>query len=288
MASLKDIKYKVDAIRKTKQITRAMNMVSTAKLRSAQRNVDTFRLYKNEYQDLLAELMHGHQDIQHPLLNQGITTPAVGVIFITPDRGLCGAFISSLIATFQNFFAQQTKEGKTLHCYCLGRKGYEAVKKTACSLVGYDIGSMSTITFEKIQQIAQKMQDLFFQANIQSLYIIHGHFVSLLVQESNQQCVLPITSHSLQKNSLQDIIYEPSRLDLLLRILPTITEITLYDAVLDTIVSEHAARMIAMNNATKNCDDLIASFSRLYNKVRQAAVTKELMDIVGGAEALHS
>ncbi|MDE7468755.1 MAG: ATP synthase F1 subunit gamma [Desulfovibrionaceae bacterium] len=288
MASLKDIKYKVGAIRKTKQITRAMNMVSTAKLRSAQRNSERFSLYKEGYQELLGEIIYRTPEYQHPLCNQNIQSPAVGVIFITPDRGLCGAFTGELVKRFHSFCDSQMKKGIAVHCYCLGRKGYEVVKKTNCSIVGYDIGIISSITFEKIHEISDIMQSLFTQGNIQALYLIHGHFISLLSQESTEQCALPISIDRENVSEQSDVLYEPSGVELLNEILPKMTTISVYNAVLDTIVSEHAARMIAMNNATKNCDDLIASFSRLYNKVRQATVTKELMDIVSGAEALHS
>lgn len=288
MASLKDIKYKVGAIRKTKQITRAMNMVSTAKLRSAQRNAERFALYRKGYQELLNEIIVRNPEYNHALLNQEVQTPSVGVILVTPDRGLCGAFASGINQRFHTFVEEQIKQGMAIHCYCLGRKGYEVAKKASCSVVGYDVGIMSSITFEKIQEITNTMQALFLNGTIRSLYIIHGHFISLLSQESTEQRILPIIPCGDSVGGHDDVVYEPSAVGLLQEILPKMSTIALYDAVLDTIVSEHAARMIAMNNATKNCDDLIASFSRLYNKVRQATVTTELMDIVSGAEALHS
>lgn len=288
MASLKDIKYKVVAIQKTKQITRAMNMVSTAKLRSAQRNAEQFARYRKEYDILLYSMLRMNPEYTHPLLHSEGMSSDVGVIFITPDRGLCGAFSVGLIQRFQEFYTQHVKKGNQVYCYCLGRKGYDAVKKTDCNIIGYDIGTLSSITFRDIQKIAHTMQSSFTEGKIGGLYLIYGHFISLLSQESAQKQVLPIIPHENEGESDIDVIYEPNSIYLLDTILPSIVEITIYDAVLDTIVSEHAARMIAMNNATKNCDDLIASFSRLYNKVRQAAVTKELMDIVGGAEALNS
>lgn len=288
MASLKDIKYKVVAIRKTKQITRAMNMVSTAKLRSAQRNAEHCRVYQEEYTNLLNDMVVKNPTYTHPFLQEKPMANTIIVVLVTPDRGLCGSFATGIIQQFKAFLNEQKNQGITVQCYCIGRKGYDAVKKIDCSIIGYDIGIMSSITFDKAQSVAHEVQKQFLHDTIHSVYLIYGHFSSLMMQAPCIKKILPIIPNITQEEDSVDVIYEPNSVILLNEIVPKITAITIFDAFLDTIVSEHAARMIAMNNATKNCDDLIASFSRLYNKVRQAAVTKELMDIVGGAEALNS
>lgn len=300
MASLQDVKYKLVAVKRTKQITRTMNMVASAKLRLTQKRVDPLRAYYERYTALVENLLSSVQgSVTHPLCMAHKQSRTACILVFAPDRGLCGAFVSNITTLVQKCIDSIQSHYTDIMLYPVGKKALEF-----CSRLPYTVHtarhtSMAQMSFEDIAAITNELQTMFVEEQVDSVHIVHGEFVSLLSQKAVSSVLYPLvfeqhsdTMQSNEKNvhepssSSQITLVEPDVVSVLARLIPAYARLMVYKAFLNTLVSEHAARMLAMNSATENCDELIGNLGLLYNKTRQAAVTRELMDIVGGAEAL--
>ncbi len=277
MPSLKDVKRKIDAVKKTKQITKAMNMVASAKLRG----------------DLA-----GKADASaHPLLEVRSEIKTTGIILCTSDRGLCGSFNVNIISKALKLARVKAAEGKTVKFYCIGKKGADAVRKSEFEIVMQLRDAMNSFDFSLANQVGLEVIDAYLTGDLDEVHVAYGTFVSMAKQIPTTKSILPIGAHEESQAQVEaaaaagpggsgEYTYEPDVEGLLAELLPRFIKVQIYRGLLDTSASEHAARMTAMDNATRACDDMTNQLTLLYNKTRQAAITRELMDIVGGAEAL--
>lgn len=290
MASLKDVQNQIVSIKKTKQITKAMNMVASAKLRGAQDRIERFRPYADKFYEMLGDLAAGADSSVHPLLEVHEEIKSVGVVLATSDRGLCGSFNTNMINAALKLAAAKKAEGKAVKFYCIGKKGAAAVKKTEHEIIEAYTDDMGSFDFNLAASIGNKVIDAYLAEELDEVYLVFGKFVSVGSQLPTSLQILPMSSDAAgeeaEAGSSSEYIYEPSVEGLLAELLPRFVKVQVYRGLLDTSTSEHAARMAAMDNASRACDDMTQTLTLLYNKTRQAAITADLMDIVGGAEAL--
>ncbi len=295
MASLKEIKTKISGVKKTRQITKAMNMVAASKLRGAQTAMEAFRPYAEKFASVLASVAAKSGDDASPLLVPREEVKRVHVVLCTSDRGLCGGFNTHLIETAEGFIETFPNKEASFSLTCFGKKGRDWANKMKLEISEEYLNIVGTrFGFEVVVRCGQRLIDEFLSGKIDEAYVIFSKFISMGTQAPTITKLLPIAvaqddseSEVEDKPYQAEHIYEPSAAELLATILPKNVYVQLYDALLETSTSEHAARMRAMDNATKACNDMIESLTLAFNKARQAAITTELMDIVGGAEALR-
>jgi len=289
MASLKDVRNKISGVGKTKQITKAMNMVSSAKLRGAQARMEKFRAYAERFHEVLQNLAAGDAELAHPLLAPHEEVKKVGIVLITSDRGLAGAFNINIITAAFALANQKRDEGKEVTFYCVGKKGRDAVRKSPYSIARDMAGSMSGFDFSLADRVGMEVIHNYVSRELDEVYVIYSQFVSMMRQVPTTQRILPVEPKKAEAGAVSgktEYTFEPAGAALLDVLLPRIVKALIYRGLLSTSTSEHAARMTAMDNATRNCDDLTRTLTRLFNKTRQAVITNELIDIVGGVEAL--
>lgn len=286
-ASLRDIKRKIDAVKKTKQITKAMNMVASAKLRNAQLRIERFRPYADKYYEIIADLSGRADASIHPLLEKREEVKTVGILLVTSDKGLCGAFNTNLCNAANKLALEKKAEGKEVKFICVGKKGRDFFKKTEFEVIEAKADVLNNFDFQLANETGEFLISKFLNQELDEVYAIFGKFVSVIKQDPVVSKILPVESEA-EAGASSEYIFEPSVEGLLAELLPRYVKVQVYRALLDTSASEHAARMTAMDNATKNCDELVNSLTLVFNKVRQASITSELMDIVGGAEALKN
>jgi F-type H+-transporting ATPase subunit gamma len=289
MASLRDVQNKITGVKKTKQITKAMNMVASAKLRNAEERIERFRPYASKFYDMLGDLAAGADGSVHPLLEVREEIKSVGIIVVTSDRGLCGAFNTKIITTASKLADEKAKQGLDVKVYCVGKKGADFFRKTDYEMKREERDSMTHFDFTLAASLGDEVIRDYLAGELDEVHVCYGEFQSIAKQLPVTLNILPMTSQSEEEGETGgtgDYIYEPSVEGLLAELLPRFIKVQVYRALLDTSCSEHAARMAAMDNASRACDDLTESLTLLYNKTRQAAITGDLMDIVGGAEAL--
>ncbi|MDR2076065.1 MAG: F0F1 ATP synthase subunit gamma [Desulfovibrio sp.] len=290
MASLKDVKIKIGGVAKTKQITKAMYMVASARLRGAQSRIERFRPYAEKFQEILGDLAGKTGETDHPLLAPRAEVKTTGIVLITSDRGLCGGYNVNLIAAALRLAADRRAQGKETLFYCFGRKGRDAVRKLGFPLALEEIGQMNALDFSLANKAGLRLMEDYLGGVLDEVILIYGAFISMARQQPAALPLLPIVpaeaSGGEERKIRQGYSYEPQEAALLAEMLPRFIKAQIYRGLLDTSAGEHAARMTAMDNATRNCDELVADLTLLYNKTRQAAITTELIDIVGGVEAL--
>jgi F-type H+-transporting ATPase subunit gamma len=289
MAALKDIKRKITAVAKTKQITKAMNMVAASKFKAAQTRMENFRPYAAKFMDVLSSLALRISPDTHPLL--AVREPKrIRLICMTSDRGLCGGCNTNVIKATERFIASKVKEGKEVSLIPVGRKGRDSFRKKI------NVLNERTEVFGKFDislavQIARDVISPFVREEYDELYLVYNEFRNVSVQRPAVVRLFPLPSigredEDVDPNKRIDYIYEPSDDVLLEKLLPMYVRVLIFRALVETSAGENGARMASMDNATRNCEEMIRSLSLKYNKARQAAITAELMDIVGGTEAL--
>jgi F-type H+-transporting ATPase subunit gamma len=288
VASLKDIKRKVSAVQKTKQITRAMNMVAASKFKSAQVKMENFRPYAGKFMDVLSSLALRVDTSTHPLLAVR-DSKRIRVICMTSDRGLCGGFNTNLIKATERFLRDKGKEGKEIGLINVGRKGRDYFRKKA-NVITQKVDVLSKFDMTLAVSIADEVITPFIKEEYDELYLIYNQFVNVSVQKPTVVRLFPLPSigqdAEVDADKRLDYTYEPSDEILLHKLLPMYIHVLVYRALLETSAGENGARMASMDNATSNCEELISTLTLKMNKARQAAITAELMDIVGGTEAL--
>lgn len=286
-AALRDIKRKITAVKKTRQITRAMNMVSAVKLRSAQTKMEKFRPYAEKLQEVLSSLAPRVENDAHPLL--AVREPKrVRILLFTSDKGLCGAFNSNVIRAAERLIKEKKQEGKELSIVNVGRKGRDFFRRTV-TIAGQHVDVFRAFDMELAHQIDSDVIPPFIADEYDELYIVYNEFRNLAVQRPRVERILPlqnIAEADVEPGGKIEYLYEPSEKEVLEKIIPMYIRIQIYRALLETSAGEHGARMVSMDNATKNCSELVERLTLQYNKARQEAITKEIIDIVGGTEAL--
>ncbi|MBU4524027.1 MAG: F0F1 ATP synthase subunit gamma [Desulfomicrobium sp.] len=288
MASLRDIQNKIVGVKKTKQITKAMNMVASAKLRGAQSRIERFRPYADKFNDILIDLASRADASAHPLLEKREVIENVGIVLVTSDKGLCGSFNANLCNAANRLAKQKEAEGKTVKFICIGKKGRDFIRKTSFEITTAYAENMTQFDFQLASETGNLVIDGYLSGQFDEVHIVYGKFVNIAKQEATSSQILPAETPEVAApvGASSEYIFEPSVEGLLAELLPRYVKVQMYRGLLDTSASEHAARMSAMNNATKNCDEMVGSLTKVYNKARQASITTQLMDIVGGAEAL--
>ena len=288
MASLKEVKTKIAGVKKTAQITKAMNMVAAAKLRGAQEKMEAFRPYTEKFNEAMSNLSKGANNTAFPLMEER-DVKVVELVVVTSDRGLCGSFNANIVKRTIKKIAEYEAEGKTVSLVCVGKKGSQLLKKTGKVRKAYR-EIMSNFQMFNAREIATEVSQNFIEGKCDKVEIIYGRFQSVATQVPEVAAFLPVKAIETEGESAAkisgDYIYEPSTEEIMDVLQPLYLNVCIYHAMLEVGASEHAARMTAMDNATNACKDIVANLTVVYNKARQAAVTSELMDIVGGAEAL--
>ncbi len=288
MASLRDVKTKIVGVKKTKQITKAMNMVASAKMRNAQMRIDRFRPYAAKFYDMLSDLAGRADGAAHPLLEVRENIATTGIVLVTSDRGLCGSFNTNMIKAALTAVKERQAQGRKVKFYCVGKKGRDAMRKLEYEIAVQHPDAMNSFDFSLANDLGVEIIASYLAGELDEVLLIYGEFVSMARQQPVTLQMLPIAKQDgvAETAGATEYVYEPSVEGLLAELLPRFIKVQIYRGLLDTSASEHAARMAAMDNATRACDDMTARLTLLYNKTRQASITKELMDIVGGAEAL--
>jgi F-type H+-transporting ATPase subunit gamma len=295
MATLKEVKSKISSVKKTKQITSAMKMVATSRLRGCQTNMERFKPYASKFAEVLGSIAGKSGSDVSPLLIPALEVKKVALILCTSDRGLCGGFNINLIDKARKFILSELSD-KEVSFYCFGKKGRDWVRKSPYTIDAEYLDVVGgKIDFSIASTSGQQLIDRFLEGDVDEVYIVYSEFQNVARQEPVVKQILPIPSLAdmVEENPtdaggafLPEHICEPSSDVLLGEMLPKNVFIQIYDALLQTSTSEHTARMRAMENATKACEDMVAELQTIFNKTRQAQITGELMDIVGGAEAL--
>jgi len=295
MATLKDVKTKINAVKKTKQITKAMNMVAASRLRGAQGRMEAFRPYARKFAEVLGSLSEKAGEEASPLLMPRDEVKKVHVILCASDRGLCGGFNSNLNQRAKAFVADQKDRNVDVSFTAFGKKGRDWCRKNKMTIADEYLGVVGgKFEFNVASNAGLKLIRAFLNEEYDEVYVIYSEFQGMARQIPTLEKLLPIPPIESEEGAEQDEnapylaehITEPSADELLGEMLPRNVYVQIFSALLETSTSEHAARMTAMDNATKACDDMIDNLTMVYNKARQAAITGELMDIVGGAEAL--
>jgi len=295
MPSLKDIKLKIAGVKKTEQITKAMNMVAAAKLRGAQARMEDFRPYAEKFASVMKELAGTANPDAFPLMAKR-EVKKVLVVLITSDRGLCGAFNANLINAANKFLQERAAQGQGVALYCVGKKGEAFFRRSDYEVVGKMVDVMANVQMFNARQVGQEVTHLFLEEEVDEVQLLYGRFINVVTQKPTFERLLPITPYlgeeeeeeveEEEKGIKAAYIYEPEPEAILNTLMPMYINVQILHGMLETAASEQAARMTAMDNATKACSDMIHNLTLAFNKARQAAITKELMDIVGGAEAL--
>ncbi|NSW87226.1 MAG: ATP synthase F1 subunit gamma [Syntrophobacteraceae bacterium] len=290
MATLRDIKRKIDAVKKTSQITKAMNMVAAAKLRGAQQNMEKFHPYAVKFTEVVRRLASGVEESStYELLTPREEVKSVEVVLFTADRGLCGSFNNNLIVFAERFLRAKQAEGVELVITAAGRKGGDYFRRRAYQVRKRLTGLLNKPSYDDAQSMGRDLVERFESGAVDEVYVVYSQFLSMVKQVPTLVKILPIEPETVEgagADSHREYLFEPSHEALLTDLLPNYVNIQLLEFMYQMAVGEHAARMAAMENATSNCKELVRSLTLTYNKARQAGITKELMDIVGGAEAL--
>jgi F-type H+-transporting ATPase subunit gamma len=290
MPGLRDLRKKIDAVKKIGQITKAMNMVASAKLRGLQGRLEGFRPYRARFETVLGRILAspGLNKSRIALLQER-EVKRVGIVLITADRGLCGAFNSNLIREAENLIKRFRKEGKEVELLTVGKKGYTYFNRKVPIREAYP-EVMARVLVQDARRIARSATQAFFNGEWDEVYLIYGKFINIVKQVPVVEPFLPLrfskAEEEKEASKITAYLYEPDEEELLPVILPQYLNALVFAAMLETAVSEQAARMTAMDNANRACADMVKQLTLYYNKVRQASITKELMDIVGGAEAI--
>ena len=290
MANLKEIRNRIASVGSTMQITSAMKMVSAAKLKRAQDAVTKLRPYAGKLKEILGNLSAVADASENKLakLNDG---NSVLIIAISSNRGLCGGFNNNIIKKVQHLIASdyQAFDVKVL---CLGKKVKDVMKKTPNYFINDELATLEDIfldlTFDRTALIATQLMSLYEQQQFSKIVIVYNSFINAASQSIEVEQFLPLISPIPENNSNSiDYLFEPNKQELVSVLIPKSLKIQLFKALLDSNASEHGARMTAMHKATDNAKDLQKSLKLTYNKARQAAITNEILEIVGGAEALN-
>jgi F-type H+-transporting ATPase subunit gamma len=287
MATLRDIRRKIGAVKKTQQITKAMNMVSAAKLRGAQQRMEGFRPYAKAFALMLGNLAGRVEPEIHPFFQKAPEVKKVGLVLMTADRGLCGGFNVNLINTAVKFIRQQEAEGHEVVLTCVGRKGRDFFRRRKRAIRAFYVDVWGKFDFANAVVVAREVMSDFLAGEVQEVFLIYANFVNLAIQRPQLVQLLPIQQEEAAEAAPStEYLFEPPVEQFLEYLLPKYINVRVYHGFLENSASEHAARMTAMDNASSNCKEMITQLTLVMNKARQAAITKELMDIVGGAEAL--
>jgi len=295
MASLKDIKRQIGAVKQTQKLTKAMNMVAAAKLRATQGRTESFRAYAEEHHRLMDALSEESKSIDHPLMKVNDKAKKIEVLAFASDRGLCGSFNTNLIAVLDKKVMSIRNSGYEASLFLVGRKLKDYYQRRNVEMSHALVGVMGSFDYLLANEIAETLVKQYLDGEFKEVWLLTTRFHGVGRQEPHLSQFLPLVHEGAQKNEEEKrksegtgygYIVEPDPATLFGRLIPRSLTIMIYQAMLESVTSENAARMQAMDNASKNCKEITENLTQVYNKLRQAAVTNELLDIVNGSEAL--
>lgn len=286
MANLKEIRNRINSVSSTMQITSAMKMVSAAKLKKAQDAITAMRPYAEKLTELIQNISSTLEGDASGVYAEQREVQKVLLVVITSNRGLCGAFNANVIKATRNLI-DGVYAGKQVDVLTIGKKGNDIVGKTE-KVFANRSDLFDALTFVNVEAVAQQIMDAFVEGSYDKVELIYNQFKNAATQVVLTEQFLPLKPIEKTSNVSVDYIYEPSKEEIIMNLIPTSLKTQLFKAVLDSNAAEHGARMTAMHKATDNAKDLRDQLKLTYNKARQAAITNEILEIVGGAEALNS
>ena len=286
MANLKEIRNRINSVSSTMQITSAMKMVSAAKLKKAQDAITAMRPYAEKLTELIQNISSTLEGDAAGVYSEQREVNKVLLVVVTSNRGLCGAFNANVIKATRTLI-DVTYAGKSVDVLTIGKKGYDLVGKTETVFANRS-DLFDALTFANVEVVAQQIMDAFIEGSYDKVELVYNQFKNAATQIVQTEQFLPLKPVETESNATVDYIYEPSKEEIILNLIPTSLKTQLYKAVLDSNAAEHGARMTAMHKATDNAKDLRDQLKLTYNKARQAAITNEILEIVGGAEALNN
>lgn len=294
MPSLKEVRIRIASVKSTKQITSAMKMVSASKLRRAQNAILSMRPYAAKLHEIMQNLSHDLEGSDEGVWADDRGDNRVLIIPVTSNRGLCGAFNMNVVkeaaALINEKYTSQLNAGK-LDIMCIGKKGADTLLAWGYKPTEINTEIFDDLTFENTVEIAERLMNEFLEKKYDKIIVVYNQFKNAAVQILQKEQFLPVTENVSEKEENKsevaaNYIFEPNKEEILEALVPKTIKIQLYKALLDSYAAEHGARMTAMHKATENAEELLKSLKLSYNKARQAAITNEILEIVGGAEAL--
>src|SRR5688572_317488 len=294
MASVQDLKRRIQSVRNTRKITRAMELVAAAKLRRAELRIRALRPYAETMNELIAGVGRASTSVRLPLLEQRESVETVAIVPLTGDRGLAGAFNAQILRRAFALERSLVAEGKDVRWVAVGKRGRSTLVFRRRELAGEYLGFTDQPAYADAQAIAHRVSELFTEGEVDRVTLVYNTYISALTQRVTEQDVLPISPDILETDEEEraadtlrgDFIFEPEPEEIMQRLLPVYVETQIYRALLESTASEQGARMTAMRNASKNAGELIDTLTLRMNRARQAEITQEILEVVGGAEAL--
>jgi F-type H+-transporting ATPase subunit gamma len=294
MASVQDLKRRIQSVRNTRKITRAMELVAAAKLRRAEQRIKSLRPYAETMNELIAGVGRASSSVRLPLLEQRENVETVAIVPLTGDRGLAGAFNAQILR--RAFALERTlqAEGKNVRWVAIGKRGRSTLLFRRRELVAAYMGFTDQPAYSDAQAIAHRCAELFTEGEVDRVTLVYNTYISALTQRVTEQDVLPISPDILETDAEEreadtlrgDFIFEPEPEEIMARLLPVYVETQIYRALLESTASEQGARMTAIRNASKAAGELIDSLTLAMNRARQAEITQEILEVVAGADAL--
>ena len=287
MAGSKEIRTKIKSVQNTRKITKAMEMVAASKMRKAQERMRAARPYGEKIRNVAAHISHANPEYRHPFLIERDTVKKVGIIVVTADKGLCGGLNTNVLRLALSKIKEWDSEGEQFEVCCIGNRGLGFMQRLGANVVSHVIGLGDKPHMDKLIGAVKLMLDGYIEDRFDRLMIFYTRFINTMKQEAVMEQLLPLSGEKLGvPNGSWDYIYEPEAKVVLDQALSRYIEALIYQAVSENMASEQSARMVAMKSASDNAGDVIDELTLIYNKSRQAAITKELSEIVAGAAAI--
>ncbi len=289
--SARELKKRIKVVKSTQQITKAMKMVAAAKLKVAQTKIDAAAPYTDKMQEILNNLLKAADNLSHPLTETRAEVEKICLIAYTSDRGLCGSFNSNLIRKAQTFVNEMTKQGKEVSIFPIGRRSLAFFTKNGYKIVDSQIGLKPQMSFANSKAISERVKALYTGGQFDAIYFSYPRFKNIVTSIPTTFQFLPLEPKAASSDgpvsSQTDYIFEPAADQLFNTLIPRYVDMQFFRLLIESMTSEYAAQMTAMTAATDNASEVIRSLSIVYNKVRQGSITAELLDIVGGVNALE-
>jgi F-type H+-transporting ATPase subunit gamma len=287
MAGSKEIRTKIKSVENTRKITKAMEMVAASKMRKAQERMRQARPYAEKIRNVAAHLSYAKSEYKHPFLTKRDEVKNIGLIVVTSDKGLCGGLNTNVLRLSVNQMKQWESQGKKVHVSALGNKGLGFMNRINASVKSHITGLGDTPHVEKLIGAIKVMLDAYINGEVDQLFICYTKFINTMKQEPVVDQLLPLSGEKIgSPEGLWDYIYEPDAQSVINQLLTRYIESLIYHGVTENMASEQSARMVAMKSASDNAKTVIDELKLVYNKARQAAITKEISEIVGGAAAV--
>ena len=287
MPGTKEIRMKIRSVQNTRKITKAMEMVAASKMRKVQERMRAARPYAEKIRNVAAHISHANPEYRHPFLIERDTVKRVGIIMVTTDKGLCGALNTNILRMVLNHYKQWLSEGEGIDVCCIGGKGLGFMQRLGANIVSQAAGLGDRPKLENLIGAVKVMLDGYTKDRFDRVLIFYTRFINTMKQEPVVEQLLPLTGERLgAPEGTWDYIYEPEAKSVLEQVLTRYIEAVVYQAASENMASEQSARMVAMKSASDNAVTLIDELTLVYNKSRQAAITKELSEIVAGAAAV--